>query len=194
MSETIDHAREGIEHAHEAAEGHRHEPFAIRVAVLVSMLAAALAIVELGEKSSQAEFLTQNIVVVDDYAYYQAKTLRSSTLSQTMDVLQSLPTAQDPAVRVRIDAMQTEQKRLDDDEKTQGRKQILEAAKRHEEARDHFGHLYHSYERAVGLLQISIVLASVSVVTRIHPMAWAAAAVGGAAVIYAGLTATGMLV
>ncbi|MBV9539261.1 MAG: DUF4337 domain-containing protein [Acidisphaera sp.] len=186
MSETLEHAREGLEHAHHSAEGeHPHNPFAVRVAILISVLAATLAIVELGEKSAQNDYLTRHVSTSDDYAFYQAKTMRWSNIAGQLDILQSLPGAADPAVQKRIADLTAERARLDDDVATQGRKQLLDAAHRQEEGRDHAFHLYHSYELAVGALQIAIVLASVSVVTRLPVMAWAAGLLGGGAGLFA---------
>ena len=77
MSATLEHAREGLEHAHEAAEGHggHHGDSSARwIAVLISVLAAALALAEMQEKASQNLYMTHHIRVSDDYAFYQAKT------------------------------------------------------------------------------------------------------------------------
>jgi hypothetical protein len=57
-------------------------------------------------------------------------------------------------------------------------KQLRERAKREEEERDVAFHDYHGYEYASSVLEISIVLASVSVITRIHGLGVAACAIG----------------
>ncbi len=51
--------------------------------------------------------------------------------------------------------------------------------------RDHAFHHYHWYELAVGALQIAIVLASVSVVTRARALTLAAGLIGGGAALLA---------
>jgi hypothetical protein len=60
-------------------------------------------------------------------------------------------------------------------------KQLAVTAKEKEVARDAAEHRYHSYEYAVGALEIAIVLASVSVITRMRPLTVGAAAVGATA-------------
>jgi uncharacterized protein DUF4337 len=192
MSETIEHARESIEHAHHAhAEG---DGSARWIAVLVAALAAALAICELGEKSSMTAFLANHIALSDDYAYYQEKHVRLTTQQAEEALLLSLPDAASPAVQERVKASRQEQARLQDNPKTgQGMKQLQEQAERDKEARDHAAHRAHSLEISVGGLQIAIVLASVSVVTRVRALAWCGGALGAAMVIYAGLLWTGVI-
>ena len=192
MSETVEQAREGIEHAHHAhAEGDHSARW---IAVLVAVLAAALAISELGEKSWMTEFLTRHIALSDDYAYYQEKHVRLTTMQAEEATLLSLPDAASPAVQERVKASREEQARLQDNPKTgQGMKQLQEQADREKEARDHAAHLAHQLEISVGGLQIAIVLASVAVVTRVRALAWIGAALGAAMAAYAGLLWTGVI-
>ena len=134
-------ARESLERAHETAEGHSSSDMT-RVAVMISVLAAGLALSEMGEKASQNQYLTHHVALSDAYAYYQARTIRGNVLT---------------------------------------------------EQRDHAFHLYHQYEMVVGALQIAIVLASVSVVTRIRSLTAGAGLIGAAAIVYGLLVATGTL-
>ena len=192
MSETVEQAREGIEHAHHAhAEGDHSARW---IAVLVAVLAAALAISELGEKSWMTEFLTRHIALSDDYAYYQEKHVRLTTMQAEEATLLSLPDAASPAVQERVKASREEQARLQDNPKTgQGMKQLQEQADREKERRDHAAHLAHHLEISVGGLQIAIVLASVAVVTRVRALAWVGATLGAAMAAYAGLLWTGVI-
>ena len=181
MGDSIDRAKETIESAGEEAEGGGHKlgDNARNVAVLVAALAAALAITEIGEKRAQNEYLTHHIQASDDWNFYQAKTIRGNLYTLEAQSLESLPNAADPAVKKRIDDARAEAKRLDDDEKTLGRKQLMAKAKASEEDRDHELHRFHLFEAVVGGLEIAIVLASVSVVTRVRQLAIAAAVLGG---------------
>ena len=65
MSETIEHAREGLEHAEHAA-AHHTDRTPRRIAVLIAVLAAALALADMGEKGAQNAFLTHHVAVSDD--------------------------------------------------------------------------------------------------------------------------------
>jgi hypothetical protein len=119
--------------------------------------------------------------------------VRWNVLLGEADTLDSLPNASDPAVRERAAHARADAARLNDDEKTRGRKQLEAEAIRQSEVRDHALHHYHDYEWAVGALQIAIVLASVSVVTRIAAMWIAAAALGGAAALFALVVVSGLI-
>ncbi len=181
MGESLERAQEGMEHAHEA---HEHgDGGARRIAIGISVLAAALALAEMQEKGAQNAYMTRHIEVSDDYAFYQAKTLRANLYTTEADTLASLPNAADPAVRARIDAARAIAARLENDDKTQGRKQLLAQAEAHKRQREAQFHRYELFEIVVGALQIAIVLASVSVVTRIRSLAWGAGAIGAGAIV-----------
>jgi hypothetical protein len=175
---------DSLEQAHETIEKHSShtDPWARGVAVLVSVLAAVLAMAEIGGKKSQNAYLTHHIALSNDWAFYQAKNLRAAVRTSEADLLASLPNAQDPAIQARIKAAQEYSERMRDDPKGgEGMKQLEAAAQAQEAARDVAEHRYHSYEYAVGGLQLAIVLASVSVVTRMHWLTYGAAAIGLAA-------------
>src|SRR5215471_447403 len=136
MSDSIDTAKETIERVHEEAQQHG-DPAARNVAILVAVLAVALALTEMANKNAQNAYLTYHVQASDDWAFYQAKTIRSTIYALQADTLASLPAGADPAVRKRIDDWRAEVKRLDDDEKSMGRKQLAAKAHDSEVARDH---------------------------------------------------------
>jgi hypothetical protein len=175
---------EPIERAHETIEEHasHSDPWARGVAVLVSVLAAVLAITEIGGKKAQNAYLTHHVALSNDWAFYQAKNLRSVVRTSEADLLASLPNAADPAVQVRIKEAKDYAARMrDDPEGGEGMKQLAVTAKDQEAARDAAEHRYHSFEYVAGALQIAIVLASVSVVTRTRALTFGAAAIGAIA-------------
>lgn len=166
---------EALEQSHHI-QGHHAEAHsdtgARRVAVLISVLAAMLAITQMGEKASQNAYLTHHIAVSDDWAFYQAKNVRSVMRSTEAAMLASLPNAADPAVQQRIKEATTYAARMRDDPKGgDGMKQLAEQARHEEHAREAAFHHYHAFELVVSGLEIAIVLASVSVVTRINWLA-----------------------
>jgi hypothetical protein len=192
MSDDIERAKDGIEDAHHHAETYG-DAGAKMVAMLIAALAAALAIADLGEKSAQNLYLTHHIAASDDWAFYQAKLIRSNLLAETALLLDSLPNAADPDIRKRAEAARVEAARLDDDEATQGRKQLAARAREREAARDEAFHRHHRLELVVGALQIAIVLASISIVVRIRAMAVVAGIIGGGASVAGLLVAAGVL-
>ena len=195
MTEALEHAKEAIEHAHHEAVHGAQPPdhFSRNVAVLVGILAATLAIAELGEKSAQNAYLTHHISASDDWNFYQAKNIRSNLYSIQADLLDSLPNNTDPAIRKKIEAARGEAKRLDDDEKSKGRKQLATKARESELAREKAYHRYHLFEIMVGALQISIVLSSVSIVAKVKPLAVVSGGLGILAAIGGLLVGFGLI-
>jgi hypothetical protein len=173
---------ETIEKAH---HGEHKDPVARNVAVLVAILAAALALAQMGAVAAQTEYLTHHIQATDDWNFYQAKNIRANLYTLQADALASQPNAGDPAVHQRIGELRAEAQRLDDDEKTQGRRQLAAKARASEAARDVSLHRFHLFEISVGALEIAIVLASVSVVTRVRELTFAAGVLGGGASLFA---------
>jgi hypothetical protein len=195
MSDDLEQAQKGLEHAHEANAAHptHNDTGARRVAVLISALAAGLALAETAEKSAQNDYLAHHVATSDTWAFYQAKTERWAMEGLHAELLASLPNAADPEIRKRIETAQQEQARLEDDEKTVGRKQLRAQAEAEARIRDEVGHHYHLYEIVVGALQIAIVLASVSVVTRMWLLAGAAGVLGLVAGVFAIAVAAGVI-
>jgi hypothetical protein len=176
MVDPVDTAQEQIDAAHEERES---DLWPRIMAVTVSFLAASLALAELGEKSSQTEYLTHNIAASDTWNQYQAKNLRASVWHSQGILLESLPNAADPAVLERFKTAQSEEARMHDEPSSgDGMKQLLAKAKGLEHERDEAFHAYHGFEHTSSVLQISIVLASVSVVTRVRSLGIAAGAIG----------------
>ena len=194
MSETIEQAQEGIEKAHEAAEhGGAEGGGSRKTAVLIAILAASLALAEMGEKGSQNLYLTHHISVSDTYAFMQSKTNRRTAYETAAEVIESMP-GLDAAGRDRVTKLRAEAARMDSDPiKGEGAKQLAAKAAEETELREHEFHTYHKFERATGALQIAIVLASVSIVTRVRVLTAAAAVLGGGAAMYALLVWTGTL-
>src|SRR5207249_1255798 len=69
--------REKIE---EAGTGHASGGSGRRIGILIAVLAALLALTETGGKSAQTEALDANLQASDLWAFFQAKTVRLTTL------------------------------------------------------------------------------------------------------------------
>jgi hypothetical protein len=146
---------------------------------MVAVLAAALALTEIGAKSSQNAYLTHHIAVSDDYGFYQAKSIRAAVRSSEITLLSIQPNAAEPQIQGRIKDAETAVARFRDDPTGgEGMKQLLAKAEHDKHIRDHAEHKYHGFEYAAGGLEIAIVLCSVSVVTRMKPLAIAAGGIG----------------
>jgi hypothetical protein len=177
MVDPVETAQEQLEKAHASHEGTDH--WARWMAVAVSCLAASLALVDLGAKSSQTAYLTHNITASDTWNAYQGKNLRANLWNTQAVMLESLPNAADPTIQERIKTALSEAERMRDEPAAgDGMKQLKAEAEGQEHERDHAFHAYHGFEYTSSALEISIVLASVSVVTRVHALGVVAAGIG----------------
>jgi Domain of unknown function (DUF4337) len=186
MVDPVETAQGQMEAAHERHGSHEESDHWGRLmAVAVSCLAASLALVDLGAKSSQTAYLTHNISASDTWNAYQGKNLRASVWNTQAIMLESLPNATDPAIQERIKTAMAEAARMHDEPATgDGMKQLQSKAEAQEEDRERAFHAYHGFEYTSSALEISIVLASVSVVTRVHVLGFVAAGIGLLAASY----------
>jgi len=177
MVEPVDTAREQID-AEQEARGNS-DSWPRWMAVVVSILAASLALADLGAKSSQTAYLTHNISASDTWNAYQAKNLRANLWRTEATLLDSLPNASDSAIRERIKSANSEAARMVDEPVAgDGMKQLKEKAELQEEDREFAFHAYHGFEYTASALEIAIVLVSVSVVTRVRALGVVAGLIG----------------
>jgi hypothetical protein len=193
-------AHETHEKIHEAAhhgggEGHgsgRNK----RIAVMISVLACLLALVETGVNSSQNVYMASNIEASNLWAFFQAKSIRMTTMKTAAENAEVTAPAganaeQSAAVKARIAEWRAAAQRYDSEPETgEGRKELAARAKAAEAQRDHALSAYHVFEYAAAALQIAIVLASAAVVSGVLALALGA---GGLGVIGAGLAMLGWL-
>jgi hypothetical protein len=180
---------EHVEHAEHAAHSNRN------IALVIAVIALFLAFSETLGKSAQTEALSLNIKSSDTWNFFQAKTIRQTTLRTAAEAKTlELPLATDPeakaAVTKQIAAWNATVARYESDPKEKdGRKELRAQAEALEHERDTMLARYHNYELASAAFQIGIVLCSAAVITGMVLLAWLA---GGIAVIGLGFTALGL--
>jgi hypothetical protein len=155
-----------------------------KIALLIAVLALVLTFAEILGKSAQTNALSHNIEAANLWAFFQAKTIRMTTVRTAAENAEAqLPLLADPR------AQETVQKRISDWKKTadrydsepetrEGRKELSARAKVAEERRERALAAYHHYELASGASQIAIVLASASIITGVFALVWLAGALG----------------
>ncbi|MFM9888853.1 MAG: DUF4337 domain-containing protein [Burkholderiales bacterium] len=160
------------------------DPSNKKIALLIAVLALVLAFSETLGKGSQTAALSLNIEASNLWAFFQAKTIRLTTIRTAADAMETeLPQAISPQTR---DAME---KRIADWKKTaaryesepetnEGRKELAARAKATEAKRDRSLAAYHNYEVASAAVQIAIVLASAAIITGATVLTWVAGALG----------------
>ena len=166
------------------------DPSNNKIAMFISILAVVLAFSETLGKSAQTLAISQNIEASNHWAFFQAKTIRMTTLrtaaeSAELGLAQAATPSAKEALQKRIDEWKKTAARYDTEPETQeGRKELAARAKAAEKNRDRNLAAYHHYELASAATQIAIVLASAQVITGVVALMWGSAALGIAAVVF----------
>lgn len=166
---------ENLEHAEHATHaGHSNK----KIALLISVIALFLAFSETLGKSAQTAALSDNVEASNLWAFFQAKTIRMTTLRTAAEQMQIIAdSSTDPAAKTSmakaIDTWKKTAARYDDEPSTnEGRKQLSSRAQTSERKRDIALARYHHYEVASAAFQIGIVLASATIITGMMVLAW----------------------
>ena len=149
----------------------RGDAFSRRVALITAIYAVLLAIAALGGNHAMKEMLLSQQKSSDQWAFYQAKVIREhqyrgQKLRLEVDLLERGP-AVTPDVRAKLEALM---QRFAEEEKryAEEKKEIEQAAKKLEHERDVWQTRDPYFLFAEALLQIAIVMASVSILARSH--------------------------
>jgi hypothetical protein len=167
--------------------GHGHvETSNKKIALLVAILAALLAVSEMGGKSAQTNGLSSHIDASNLWSFFQAKTIRQTVLQAATEILKidltrdgGDPAATKAALSKRIQSWEAIAARYDTELMDppvrkevntnppygEGRRELMARAIAAEAKRDTSLEKYHHYEVASAAFQIGIVLASATVIT-----------------------------
>ena len=168
-------AHESMEHAEHAEHASSENK---KIALLIAVIALCLALSETLGKGAQTEAISKNVEASNLWAFFQAKTIRRTVVQTAAEQSRlGLSAISDDAARA------VAQKQLDDWQKTaaryrsepetgEGTEQLASRAKHAEEERDLAAAKYHHFELASAAFQISIVLASATIITGIVVLAW----------------------
>jgi hypothetical protein len=180
---------ENLEHE-EHAEHAAHENK--KIALLIAVLALFLAFSETLGKSAQTLGIELNIKASDTWNFFQAKTIRQTTLRTAAEAM-TIEMAARPdenyqkAMAKQIDAWRATVARYESDPKEgDGRRELMALAQKYEHERDVAMAKYHNYEYASAAYQIGIVLASSAVITNILLLAYASAGLGVVGLVFTG--------
>ncbi|MCC8936941.1 hypothetical protein CI1B_04890 [Bradyrhizobium ivorense] len=168
-------AHESMEHAEHAEHASGSNK---KIALLIAVIALFLALSETLGKGAQTEAIAKNVEASNLWAFFQAKSIRRTTVQVAADQGKlSLGATTDEAAKAAL------QKQIDDWTKTaaryrsepdtgEGSEQLSERAKHAEHERDEATAKYHHFEIASAAFQIAIVLASATIITGILALAW----------------------
>jgi len=189
---------EQLEQAEAVKEAGREDR---KIALVIAILALFLSFSETLGKGAQTEAISFDVESANSWAFFQAKTVRLTTVRTAAEVLKlQADSVTDPAAKAamqkQIEAWQKTAGRYESEPETgEGRKELAERAKKEQEDRDLSLAKYHHYELASAAFQIGIVLCSAAVITGIIALVWFAGLLGaaGLAVLSLGVYAPHLL-
>src|ERR1051325_11271604 len=168
-------AAEQIAEARESAD----EKFKNRAALIIAFMAMLLAITSLGGGNAAEDVANHNIHASDTWAFYQAKSIRQTSLKVAADGLEAdlranpnMPADARDFIQKKVDEYRSTADRYEDEPdkdapgdplKGEGRKQLTARAKDFEAQRDRAQKQDPNFDFAEALFQIAIVLASVAI-------------------------------
>ncbi|MBY0319317.1 MAG: DUF4337 domain-containing protein [Reyranella sp.] len=143
-----------------------------KIALLVAVLAASLAISEMGGKSSQTNALLSHAEASNLWNFFQAKTVRQTVLRTAADEAEANfkdnPQGAPAAMKAQTERWrQTAQRYETEPETGEGRKELMARAKAKEEHREKSLAAYHMFEYASAAFQLAIVLAGAAALTSV---------------------------
>jgi hypothetical protein len=165
------------------------DPANKKIALLIAILALVLAFSETLAKNEQTAALNYNIEASNLWAFYQAKTIRLTTLRTAAETIESelsveSARAKKEVLQKRIDDWKKVVARYESEPETrEGRKELSERAKSAESNRARAFAAYHYYELSSAALQIAIVLASAQIITGVVALTWLSGGLGFIAII-----------
>jgi hypothetical protein len=174
------------------------DTFKQRAAVAIATFAMVLAICGLGGGNATKDAINSNVLASDAWNFYQAKNIRQTAIQLAADQLElgpladpALPQARKQAAEKKLGDYKATVARYESDPKTnEGKKELLVKAKALEEQRDHALKQDPYFDYAEALLQIAIVLISVSIIAALPWLAFFGGALGLVGVL---LTINGFL-
>ena len=185
-------AHESMEHAEHAEHASGSNK---KIALLIAVIALCLALSETLGKGAQTEAISKNVEASNLWAFFQAKTIRRTTVQTAADQTKlTLATVSDDAAKAALqkqidDWLKTAARYRSEPETGEGSEQLSERARHAEEERDLATAKYHHYELASAAFQISIVLASATIITGIFALAWIS---GALTLVGIGMAALGL--
>jgi hypothetical protein len=162
-----DHVHEPHHDAHHATP--EHGGFRRLAAIYLGVVAMLLAIASLGGGAATKEMLAANIHASDTYNYYQAKYLRQLHYQTAADLLEAMAGTGGAGTGGKLGGLiqryrETAARYESEPATGDGKKELLAKAKYWEVRRDAAAAQDPNFEFAQALLQIAIVLGSVSIV------------------------------
>jgi len=148
-------------------------------ALIIIIIAGLIALAHGACTNAQTTALVNQMQATDAWSFYQAKTVRQTTLKTALDQheIQGSTSGSE-----KVEGWKTTIARYESDpEKKEGKKELMERAKELEKECEHNLHAFHKLEIAIAIFEIAIILVTASVITNINKLKW-----GGVLVAFIG--------
>ncbi len=150
------------------------------ISLAISILAVLVAMVTVLGHRSHTEAVLNQAKASDQWTEYQAKKIRSDNTLTAMDLLRLQPSSNGPAVQNKLEEYQTHvEKWTDELKELEDHARDFEAEVRYAEAQAE------RYDLGEALLQISVVLCSVTLFTRRRHYFYLGLGIGAVGVVFA---------
>jgi hypothetical protein len=168
-------------------QGREDDAFKKKAAILIAFLAMLLAITGLGGSNSMKDALLGNVEASNAFNFFQAKNMRQTSYEIAADQIESvwlndpaLPEATRKALTDKLDQYKKTIVRYESEPSTgEGKKELIVKAREQEARRDHALRQDPYFDYSQALLQIAIVLISISIVADQRWLAGFGAVLGG---------------
>jgi hypothetical protein len=162
------------------------DSFKQRAAITIALFAMVLAICSLGGSNAGKEAVNNNVLASNFFNFFQAKNMRQTALELAANELElgwlndpAIPESTRQAMRQKVAQYRETIARYESEPATrEGKKELMVRAREYEEKRDHALKQDPYFDYAEALLQIAIVLISVSIVADLTWLAFLGGAVG----------------
>jgi hypothetical protein len=164
-----------------AAHGEReNNPLVLPVSLTISILAVLVAVATLFGHRAHTEELLLQAQATDQWAYYQAKNIRLHEMQSMVDLL-GVATTQDKGKTELLRQKYEKEVHRYESEKDE----ISEKAKEQEKERDLLRHKADRFDAGEGILEIALVICSITLLTNKKAFWFAGMLIGAAGVIAA---------
>ena len=171
---------------HENIQEAREKPRTKWIGVWIALLAVLLAITGMGGSNSMKDMINANVEVTNYWSFFQAKNIRQTEFRLAADRLEvdlvlnpTLPEAARKDIEGRIKRYKETAARYESDPKEgDGKKELMAKARSLEAERAKAQRKDPYFDFAQALLQIAIVLASVTIITGALPLLLSSLGIG----------------
>ena len=172
---------------HEAIEGHGHggheeHPLTLPVSITLSILAVLVAAATLLGHRAHTEELLLQAQASDQWAYYQAKSIRSREMQNMVDLLDVATVKEADKAKSLTEKYKKEAERYERE-----KDEISEKARELEKERDSFRRRADRFDAGEGFLEIGLIICSITMLTKKRGL-WIGGILIGAAGVVAALS------